>query len=318
MPARLSIVFLSLLVATTGCIDALKQHNEARNAAARGTRIDAACAARDVAALDEMQRYEPNHVNHARALDCFLRLKVEALEALECPAFAAAFEDEVHMEGQTQVTHRNDQSSLASYLTDQPVDRVAAIHTRIARKALGCRAASVLFSQRRVTLGGGDGSEGSEAWARVFASLDQPGLYGLLVSYVRRTHDSLASQSIVTWLDQTHGAAQCGELEGATRHSENLRADLLYFFVRKHCKREAHAVASELLASPAAGFRARACMALRDLDDRSELSRMQLLATRDTARELEAGYSGFWVIGYVSFPVREACQEAINQLVLRR
>ena len=299
-------------ITSVGCLGALQHSNETRHTAARSQRIEAACAAKDLDALDWKKHYEPDQKNRERMQTCFLGIKTERLVALECPAFTQAFEWIEAMDGSVKVSKRNPLSDFASDLTDQSAAQVDAVRLPILEKAVACRAGGVLFSDLRVGLG-------DQGWDRAFDAAEHKGLhlYPLLLSYVRGAHTRLKTEHIVGWLARTQGAKQCGELAEVTRNDENLRADMLYFFVQKGCKSAAHSVAAELLASPAAGYRARGCMALRDLGDRSEMSRMRLLASRDTARALESGSTGFWLVTFVTYPVREACQDALNQLELK-
>lgn len=307
---------LATLLASTGCVEALQRHNEQRHAQARGATIEQACQARDTAALERILASESNAANHARATECYVQIRVDALVTGSCESFEAAFQDTTHMEGRTEVTERNEATGFGPQLQGLPEARRDAIRLRIAQKAASCHDGGVLFGYRGRRL-----DADRARWPETYAALEHAGqpIYPMLLSYLASAHhEPIDAPSVVTWIEQTKPASRCHELEAATRSESRLRADLLYFFTRKRCRTEAHQVADELLASRAPGLRARACLALRDLGDRSLTRKMQLLAERDTARDLEADYDGFWVITYVTYPVREACQSALNELALRR
>jgi hypothetical protein len=301
------------VLASTGCLEALQKHNAERHTEARRQQIEDACRSKDEARLDQILRTESDRENHARANECYVGLKTDALVTADCPSFKAAFEDISHREGRTVITKRNPMTDFGPKLADLAKPQRAPLLWRIVDKAASCKATDVLFASR-----GRRFIDDERDWVDLYAELERQGapLFAYLIEYLTQGHDSIEPRSVVAWLDRTKGAEQCGQLEVASRNDDLARANLLFFFVRKGCKPQAHAVANELLGSSAAAFRARACFALRDIGDRSLVSKMKLLAERDVARELEAEYTGLWVIPYVSYPVREACQSALNTLAL--
>ncbi len=188
----------------------------------------------------------------------------------------------------------------------------------IADKAVECRASRILFGTDRRMVGVADA-----AWARTLDDLDGDTLYGMLRDDLRDKSGVVKSRgdvrTSVSWLYRTQSASRCAELESVTRGQplHPWRGALLPFFTNKKCATETRTVAGELLASSVPEYRMDACLALRDLRDKTHLAKMRRLAETDPARSIEKERQGYWTYAFVTHPVRETCQQAVNQIELR-
>ena len=316
LPLRLLLV--PLVLSSTGCLEALQKHNAEVRAERRHGKIEAACKERNTDELREAMKNEPDHENLVLAKRCHAQIKLDELLATDCPTFSDAFAKRIRrQEGKSEISSRNPliDFSVESFAGEEQLDKLELL----ANKARTCNDTNVLFGYD------GHAVAGWELWAAVLDRLDEANhdVYPLLVRYLQeddRTRPSAPdSVVIVRWLRKSQDASKCPKLEAVTRgkHLTSIRADLLYFFAGRSCKREVSAVAGELLASPLARHRMDACFALRDAGDTSHVGKMRRLAQTDTARAVEEAKARFWTYAYVTYPVREACQQALNELELK-
>ncbi len=306
--------------ATSGChlaIDALKRHNEETRANRVRDRIDASCKGRDTEDLKKILGFESNHDNHQAALACYTKIKATALLTSRCEDFVGAFD---WVETQEGTVTKSTRSSLIDFKVEgYPTEKERQELTRaIADKAVECRASRILFGTDRRMVGVADA-----AWARTLDDLDGDTLYGMLRDDLRDKSGVVKSRgdvrTSVSWLYRTQSASRCAELESVTRGQplHPWRGALLPFFTNKKCATETRTVAGELLASSVPEYRMDACLALRDLRDKTHLAKMRRLAETDPARSIEKERQGYWTYAFVTHPVRETCQQAVNQIELR-
>ena len=306
------LLLVSFVLSGSGCLEALQRHNTEARAKRRHDTIDTACRSRDADGLKEVLRKESNPENHKLAKRCYVDIKVADLLATDCPAFHNAYTERAStQEGSVTVTRKNPliDFDFQGLSKEEVHERLVAM----AQKARGCNDTHILF-----------GAGGAGFDAAVLREIDEGHqLYPLLIGYLKQSakHRPSVPDSylIVNWLRSTQTAAQCAELEAVTRSDvlTPIRADILYFFARHRCKPQVRAVAGELLASPIARHRIDACYALRDTGDQTHAAKMRRLAQTDTARSIEEAQKGFWTYAYITYPVREACQSALNELELK-
>ncbi len=314
---RLLMMF-ALLFFSTGCLEALQNHNRQVRAGKRHEGIEAECKARDAAALKERLKTESDSANFKLANDCYNDIKIDALLATDCDAFARAFTWTEEREGNRTKSSRSELVDFSLDKMDEPEKNERLVS--IAKKALECKNPNILFGHDGHTIRGTP--EG--AWTAAYSKLEDDGgeVYPLLLEYLRETDNASDSRPdshvVVSWINKTRKASDCAELDAATKKDSltGVRADLLYFFAKSGCKNEVRTLAGEMLVSDVPRWRMDACSALREAKDKTHIAKMRRLAKTDTARTIEKAQAGFWTYGYVTFPVREACQEAINKLEL--
>jgi len=311
----IAIVSLIAVAHLTGCLAALRKHNQDRRTTKRAERIEAACQARDGGALKELLRIESDPENHARARGCYLDIELSALLATDCRGFAGALTDVVTYQGETKITTRNPMLEFTRFTDHMTTSEERQLRLVVAEKAFTCGYGDVVFGNPGRFLP----ARARTAWVDTYEDLAAKGhdVYGLFLGTVKRPdHAPLDTPSAVRWLMQTQASARCAELERASRAEPRLRADLVIFFAHNRCRAQTHTVAGELLASRSAALRARACSTLRDVGDHSYAAKMRLLARTDPARQLEQEDIDLWTYTFVTYPVREACQQALNELTL--
>jgi hypothetical protein len=306
LPAALTV--LAIAASSSGChlaIEALERSNQERRDDHARVALEKACADKDLATLQKV--YSSRDEDHDFAQRCVAEIKVSAILATDCELFSASF-DPTDERAKPDVHFK-----LAAYKDpEERSDRAR----KLAEKALECKTTRFLL--------GPNAARSTEVdWASIVDGLDQDRVYSLLRDDLKDRSGVVASGSAevaVSWLMRTQTKSRCADLVDVTRDPKKphpWRGVLLPFFVGKKCELETKAVASELLSSSWAEDRMDACRALQGLGDKSQLSKMKRLATTDPARSLERQRAGVWEYAFVTHPVREVCQGAVNQLELR-
>lgn len=303
-----TLTTLALALPNAGChlaLEALEKSNQARRDDRARVALEKACADKDVKTLQKV--YSSRNEDHAFAQRCVAEIKVAALLDAECDTWNATFDP-------LDKGAKLDKSVALSAYTDEAERKEKA--TSLAKKALQCGTTRFLLGSYRV-------AEDGVKWAEIIDGLDADRIYALLRDDLRDKTGIVASgqaEIAIAWLLRNQEKDRCAELETVTREPKKphpWRGVLLPFFSKKQCAAQAKQVATELLASSYAEDRMDACRALRDMNDKSQLGKMRRLAETDPARSLERQRSGFWEYAFVTFPVRETCQAAVNQLELR-
>ena len=304
------IAMLALALPSSGChlaLEAIERGNQERRDDHARVALEKACTEKDIPTLQKV--YSSRNEDHVFSQRCVAEIKVEALLATSCELFSATFDPLDHTESKKP----DKNVSLDAYADATERDQRA---KQLAEKALECKTTHFLLASYRVP-------SQSVDWPKIIDALDQERLYGMFRDDLKGRSGVVSSgqaQQAISWLVRKQDKARCGDLEAATRDSKKphpWRGVLLPFFVDKKCAAETKQVATELLASSWAEDRMDACRALQGLGDKSQLAKMKRLAETDPARSLERQGSGFWEYAFVTHPVREACQGAINQLELR-
>lgn len=316
---RLAILVLSL--GPLGCLGALQKHNETRRTERRAEGIAAACKEKDAAKLEEFLKYEPDRANHAAATSCLVDLRVTALVSADCATFSSAFADrDRHMEGKVEVSKRKQLIDFQRHLFAEPEPDRERHFGAIADKAWACHDNTVLFTDASNALM----KNGADTWNPLYARLEKKGGAGSVLERmleVMRADDlpmTPDAARMAGWLGKVKPVDRCKDLEEASRGKSGMRHDLLHFFLQNDCKSEAASIATEQLTSKDAGARMDACLAFGRLKDKTRVAEMRRLATTDTARSLDRERVGYLTYAYVTFPVREACQQTLNELELGR
>jgi hypothetical protein len=269
-------------------------------------RIEKAYAAKDARALHELLDIVTDRDNHAVARDYYIKLQLDALLALDCDPFVAAFQP-VHQ-------HPNPHVEFGALTADLDAKQKAYIMTGVGAIAARCRSA-LLFSQaiRQVVP-----TADEAAWASALVELEHKGMpvSDAFAASLRATK-SFDGKLAMHWLTASK-AVTCHELDEAARGASiEARAFLVYGYVAKACRAEVVHGARELLTSHVAANRARGCRALREVGDASLTTEMQQLAKSDPARKLEDDRDGIWTYTFTTYPVRETCQQALDVLATR-
>jgi hypothetical protein len=299
---------LAIASSTSGChlaIEALERSNQERRDDHARVALDKACADKDLATLQKV--YSSRAEDQTFAKRCVVDIQVSAVLATDCETFTAAFDPlDKREKPSTNI-------ALESYTDEKERARRA---RQLADKALECKTT-------RFLLGPHAARTAAVNWTEIVDALDQDQLYAVFredLGARAGVVDSGSAQIAVSWLIRTQDANRCADLVAVTRDTKKphpWRGVLLPFFVGKKCASETKIVASELLSSGWAEDRMDACRALQGLGDKSQLQKMKRLATTDPARSLERQRAGVWEYAFVTHPVREVCQGAVNQLELR-
>lgn len=305
-----AVTLTAALLPTTGChlaIEALERSNQERRDDHARVALEKACADKDIPTLQKV--YSSRKEDSDFAQRCVADIKVDALLATSCEVFSATFDPLDDSDAKKVDKH----VSLDVYADATERNQRA---KQLADKAFECKTTRFLLASYRV-------QSTSVEWPKIVDALDRDELYAMFRDDLKARSGVVASGQAglaVAWLMRTQDAKRCADLEAATKDTKKphpWRGALLPFFVDKKCAGETKLVATELLASSWAEDRMDACRALQGLGDKSQLSKMKRLADTDPARSLERQGSGFWEYAFVTHPVREVCQGAVNQLELR-
>ena len=314
---RLSILVLSLgPLGPLGCLGALQKHNENVRTERRGEGIATACKEKDEAKLEEYLKYEPDRANHAAATSCLVDLRMTALVGADCATFSSAFADrDRHMEGKVEVSKQKKLVDFQRHLFAEPEAERERHFEAIVDKAWACHDNTILFTDASNALM----KSGADTWVPLFEHLEKKGgsVLERMLELMREEDPAKTPDStrMVAWLAKTKPVAQCKAIEEASRKTRSaLRYHLLGFFLQNDCKSEATALANEQLADKNPEVRMNACLAFGQLKDKSRVADMRRLARTDTARSLDRERVGYFTYAYVTYPVREACQQTLNEL----
>ncbi len=305
-----TVTLAGALLPNAGChlaIEALERSNQERRDDHARVALEKACTDKDIPTLQKV--YSSRKEDSDFAQRCVAEIKVDALLATSCEVFSATF-DPLDESG----AKKADKHVSLDVYADETERNARA--TQLAEKAFECKTTRFLLASYRV-------QSTSVDWPKIVDALDQDGLYAMFRDDLKARTGVVSSGQAglaVAWLMRKQDGKRCAELEAVTRDPKKAhpwRGALLPFFVDEKCAAETKLVATELLASSWAEDRMDACRALQGLGDKSQLAKMKRLADTDPARSLERQGSGFWEYAFVTHPVREVCQGAVNQLELR-
>lgn len=267
--------------------------------------IENAYADRDVRMLHELLDITTDKANHALAAEYYVMLRLESLTHLDCDAFFAAF--------QPVKKRLNPRTEFAAFTGELTPAKQTEVMSTVLGIAARCRSPQLFATTIHRLI-----PEATEdAWADALIAVDRKGLpvYTAFVASLRSSAKGMDATLTSKWLVATRTQAECHELEEAAQKADpTARASLVYFYLQKGCKAEAVHAARELLASRIANFRARGCRTLRELGDTSLIPQMEQLAKADNASKLEDDQQQLWAYSFTKFPVRETCQQALEQL----
>lgn len=317
MSLILRLILLVACLVPVGCLSALQKHNERVRAEQRSEGIATACQQKDVAKLKEYLDYEPDRQNREAATTCLVDLQMAALTQADCATFSAAFvEREEHQEGRIVVSKRSSLIDFRRYLLAEPREKVAERQAAIVDKAWACHDNVVLFTNAGNALLKDDADTWNPLYARLENTAGDGSVLARMLESMREEAPlrTLDSTRVAAWLEETKPVGRCKDLEEASRGKAIMRQYLLYFFLRNNCKGEATSIATEQLVSKDANARMDACLAFGRLKDKSRVADMRRLAQTDTARSIDRERIGFLTYAYVTYPVREACQQTLNEL----
>ena len=247
-------------------------------------RIELAYGAKDASTLHELLDIVTDPKNHALARDYYVKLQLEALVALDCDAFFAAFEP--------QGKRPNPRTAFSSLTADLTKPQKTYIASTVLGVAARCHSPQTFQAGiRRILL-----STDDELWADALIAIDKKGLpvYDAFIATLRSSAHSIDTKLANKWLLATKAAATCHDIETAAKSTDiAVRASLEVFYVQKSCKAEAVRGARELLTSRVTELRARGCSVLLDLGDTSLISEMEQAGRSDetckqAAEELKA------------------------------
>lgn len=132
-------------------------------------------------------------------------------------------------------------------------------------------------------------------------------------AFLNDDHSEFGANHIGNWLSDSGHNDLCKPLTTAlTGSAEKVRANILFYLARNKCK-EGLPIATELLASNSANFRALACTNLANFGDKTVLKKVKTVAETDTYFEVQEN-GGYAVKVY---PVADACKEAYGKIQLR-
>lgn len=303
-----ALTTLALALPNAGChlaIQAIERAGQERRDDNARVALEKACADKDLKTLQKV--YSSRKEDHAFAQRCVAEIKVAALLGADCETWNATFDP-------LDKGQKLDRTVALSAYTDE-AERTEKAQS-LAKKALQCGTTRFLLGTYRP-------AEDGVKWAPIIDGLDRDRVYELFRDDLKAKTGIVASGQAslaISWLLRSQEKDRCAELESITRDAKKphpWRGVLLPFFSKKQCTAQAKQVATELLASSFADDRMDACRALQDMNDKSQLGKMKRLAETDPARSLERERSGFWEYAFVTYPVRETCQAAVNQLEMR-
>lgn len=301
-------VVLGLVVAgATGCA-AMRESR--RQSQSEQDQINAAYRAKDAISLEEWTTAATFLRNRELATGQFIEVRLQQIANVDCTMFEAAFQPRpvtaTNMKGEEWQP-----STLVNFGTKAPADRREAIAEALLAKAADCTSPKV-FSARFRNLTRDD--EG--AWGRRLVALEKKGrpVYeAFRVAMTAGDLEDFEARATYEWLIASKTATDCQAFEEAAADNNNVRSFLLGFYARKGCAEEGVRAARALVTSKSPELRGRACTLMSLMGNTALLPQMKVLAANDPAKDVDPARrrgSEAWV----SYPVRETCQTAIEEL----
>jgi hypothetical protein len=272
--------------------------------------INAAFRAKDAISLEEWTTAATFLRNREMATEKFVELRLQLLATADCGAFEAAFQPRpvtaTNMKGEEWQP-----STMVSFGNAAPADKRETIAQALLAKAADCTSAKV-FSTRFRSLTRDD----EDQWARRLVALEKKGrpLYeAFRVTLTAGDLSDFEANSTYQWLLASKNAIDCKSFEEAAADNNNVRSFLLGFYARKGCTEEGVRAARALVTAKAPELRSRACTLMSMMGNTSLLPQMKVLAASDPAKNVDPTRRR-GADAWVSFPVRETCQTAIDEL----
>lgn len=304
-------VMLGLVVGgVAGCATLRESRRQSQS---EQDQINAAFNAKDAISLEEWTTAATFLRNRELATDKFVDLRLQLLATADCTAFEAAFQPRpvtaTNMQGEEWQP-----STMVNFGAKAPADRREAIAQALLTKAATCTSAKV-FSARFRTLTRDD----EEQWSRRLVALEKNGrpLYeAFRVALTAGDLSDFEASATYNWLISSKTASDCSAFEEAAADNNDVRSFMLGFYARKGCSEEGVRAARALVTSKAPELRGRACTLMSLMGNTALLPQMKLLAANDPAKDVDPSRrrgSEVWV----SYPVRETCQTAIDELRIK-
>jgi hypothetical protein len=190
--------------------------------------IETAYAAKDANALHELLDITADPNNHALARDHYVKLQLDALVALECKSFFAAFEP-VHGKP-------NPRTAFASLTPELDAEQKQFVAASVLGTAARCRSPLILGDRLHFLV-----PDSEDAWAAALVEIDKRGLpvYDVFMTALLASTKHLDGKLIAKWLIATKAPIYCHELATASKAADpELRAGLAEFYANKGCKAE--------------------------------------------------------------------------------
>ncbi|MFN0253229.1 MAG: hypothetical protein ACKV2T_40535 [Kofleriaceae bacterium] len=301
-------LMLGLVVgAVAGCAT---MRESRRKSQTEQDQINAAFRAKDAISLEEWTTAATFLRNREMATEKFVELRLQLLATADCAAFEAAFQPR-------PVTATNMQggewqpSTMVSFGNVAPADKRETIAQALLAKGADCTSAKV-FSARFRSLTRDDDAQ----WARRLVALEKKGrpLYeAFRVMLSAGDLSDFEATATYQWLLASKTAIDCKSFEEAAADNNNTRSFLLGFYARKGCAEEGVRAARALVTAQSPELRGRACTLMSMMGNTSLLPQMKVLAASDPAKNVDPTRRR-GADAWVSFPVRETCQTAIDEL----
>jgi hypothetical protein len=314
-----ALAFLYLVLAQLTACSLAGALAERKRVHAEADEIERAYAAGDAARLEKIEHESEYDSHKARARALSFELRSKALLAMDCPAFETAFTPLVVRgdDGRTQEVGNPATGFGAAADQLEPAQRAAFEHA-VVEKAADCKS-QLLF---RGELGWLLDADDDRHRGQLLIDLEHEGkpIFEIFLAllHAQNRHTLFKSNAAFAWLESTKSAAACPELEAAARSADiGTRAFLVAFYTKKGCRLETVRAAKELIATESPLLRMEACQAEQLVGDTSLLEQMTYLSQNDTTRDIGHQDVGVWRFHYLTYPVREVCQEAINELHMK-
>jgi hypothetical protein len=189
--------------------------------------IEKAYRERNANALHELLDIVSHEEDRAVARGYIVKLRLDTLLALDCRAFAAAFEP---VKGRP-----NPRTDFGPMTAELDAEQKAHVASKVLGAAARC-GSSLLFSTklRRVVP-----DADTTAWSDALIALERGGqpVYMAFLGTLKSATKGLELKSVTAWLVATRSAADCEELEQAARAADPAaRAALVEFYTAKDCR----------------------------------------------------------------------------------
>jgi len=296
-----------LVAGMAGC--AAMAESRRQNQAERD-QIEAAYRAKDAISLEEWMNAATFLRNREMASSQFIEVRLQQLASSECSTFEAAFQPRAitatNMKGEEWVP-----STLVNFGNVAPAEKKATIAQALLAKAADCTSAKV-FSAKFRNLTRDDEAK----WGERLVMLEKQGrpLYeAFRVALTSGDLSDFEAQATYNWLIATKTATDCKAFEEAAANNNDVRSFLLGFYARKGCTEEGVHAARALVTAKAPALRGRACTLMSLMGNTALLPQMKVLAASDPAKDVDPTRRR-GAEAWVSYPVRETCQTAIDEL----
>ncbi len=135
-------------------------------------------------------------------------------------------------------------------------------------------------------------------------------------AFLATDHDDYVANHIANWLVKRKAFKNCAVIANAAKDSsENVRANMLFYFSDAGCNKETNEIGVGLLTSDKANHRRLACANLGKTGDHHAAEKVKILAETDAFMQVvQDRASGALLKEYT---VREACQQAYGKMRLR-